>query len=128
MLTTVHISHDDDCDAMTRDLMVLTDMQGAIASQYATNKCPYTIRAPAGQRVNVTVTDFSRERLNMSSYMLPGTHVYQQLLVIKDGADAVTVYRERARTRMVLQSRSNVITLLLKSLHTPYLVEYKGKQ
>ena len=111
--------------------MVLRDKQGAIASQYATDQCAYTIEAPVGQRINITVTDFSQERLNMSSSTshLPsstshlysrGTHICQQLLVVTDdGYDVTTVCREGARRRHVYESRSHAVTLQLKGVE-PY--------
>ena len=52
----------------------------------------------------------------------------QGLLVITDdGYDVTTVCRDGARRLHVYESRSHVVTLQLKGIHTAFLVEYKSK-
>ena len=119
------------------DRLNLTSSSGWISSYVSlatgcgSTEHPWVIQVRPGQRVNLTVYDFSLDRAYNSNTMNlgAGTEVCQEYALVQDWASAhsTIVCGGRSKEQHVLTSDSNVLEIKLTNNNDKYfLVKYEG--
>lgn len=107
---------------------------------YGTHRCPWVLRAPAGQRINITLHDFTAPRVQQGSAdgrpRHPATPVDRcpPMVVFQETGSPDHVVRScdsRLKRRLVYVSHGNVLRVFVANgtnEDTIFLLHYQGKE
>jgi hypothetical protein len=101
---------------------------------FGTKACPWTLKVPQGQRVNLTFLDLGMKRYMKKGYLSPDCSTSLVIRETKAKGRDVEVCRGRSRLQHLFTSTTNEVTIYIERLPTAidgvsrsdFLLQYNG--